>query len=413
MDENDADALLKRAKLEDPVENVSTPRLVEAVRSVLLAGRLLPPDHPAATDNARDVFFEMLAELTRRGIDAESLVRYGLQSEVLSPLVAMFAIRLGVDANAAMPAVLTPDVLDGWQKVLGWPTAPVGSPTEAIVAALRSSFPTLLAWAVNGDLEDLFDLRPPNSDWINDFVGWDALDAQLIEDYSWLVDRFGGLGVDTWRLSSLHREHRWTDGLEPSPCPSVLMDESRVNRADLDKEIARRAVASPGGKGDGPWTNLALRMQEQATRCLKEGHYAEAATLFEFAVQQQPGDADALNNLGFCQIPTDPSVAVFNLERADKLGYSSKAINFHNRIIGHRQLSQDNIARNLAEEYWCTARQDDTWPVNAILWNAGDDGSLRLISHLDARLAIAEIAYELTTSDQEMTLWARRRDELG
>src|SRR5262249_37920738 len=115
----------------------------------------------------------------------------------------------------------------------------------------------------------------------------------------------------------------------------------------------------------------------------------------------------------FCQLPTDATLALFNLERAHQLDFPNPAVNIHNRIICHISLSQERIARNLAEEFWAAHLDGATKPICAILWRLNEDGDLAIADIADTRLEIVRVALSLCDNDPDKNLWSRRLEILS
>ncbi len=169
------------------------------------------------------------------------------------------------------------------------------------------------------------------------------------------------------------------------------MRDREVNLLSLESEIARRAVMSiPEGKAIGPAGlpfSLSARMYTQAMKLLREGQFAAAATLFEFAISQNSRDAGAENNLGFCLMPEDAAAALEHLERATHLSYESPFINLHNRATCEMRLDHPAAALKLIEEGW----GDGEYVGTATLWVISD-GELVLTERADVVREVATLA---------------------
>src|SRR5690606_35111907 len=150
--------------------------------------------------------------------------------------------------------------------------------------------------------------------------------------------------------------------------PVGMMDERRVDVNEINAEIARRttnnasggmgrpavALQTPGGRLSVNLTrqeSLAAKVDPHARAYLRERRVREAAALFEFVTKEEPKDAAALNNLGFCQIPDNPEVALHNLEKAARLGYRPQAINVYNQICCLMALGRFRAAFKTATDF--------------------------------------------------------------
>ena len=198
--------------------------------------------------------------------------------------------------------------------------------------------------------------------------------------------------LQDWSTESLHYELRWQCNAAAPPCAASLMQDAPIDRSAVEAEIARRSVlpeTHPEHKQLR--SSLAGRMTRQAASLLRDLRFEEAATLFEFAVQENPQDAEALNNLGFCRLPTDPRDARRNLQLSADLGYRPAAVNLCNRVLCTFLVSGAEAAVNLAESEWSNVAHE---PSSAYLW-ALVDGKLTLTDLVDARQHLAGIAESL------------------
>lgn len=389
--------------------SMSTPALVRALRILLVAGRV-----PGGADQgAWAVYAECLAELSARGIDADSLVRFGLTPEVVAPLIADIAIYRMFGRQPGRPP-LSSEHVDEWIEVLGIVPAQSGgqlSPQD-LADTVSSAAAPIFAWVFWAPLDSLYRLSPPTADQLQQILAEAPPAPELLADYRWVAERLGVDGLEDWSTGSLHREYRWYTGSARPPCASEVMAQRQVERSALNAEIARRAATHEPTRISPEQQSLAGQMYAMAIEFLRSGQYAEAAALFQFAVQQNPNDATARNDLGFCRMPTDAAAAIFNLEHAYRMGYQAPAVNFYNRIICHIALSQGRIALNLAEEYWVNHVESERMPVRATLWQRADGDSLILTEVLDARVKIAELGLELSITSSDRKMWEERRRHL-
>lgn len=392
---------------------LSTAALVQGLRGLLLA-RVAPGAIADESDEstASCTFFGCLDELTARGIDGDSLLRYGLYGEVAAPL--LFDVALHELIGDAHRPAMSSDFLTQWRIVLGLGSVARTGRVRAIDVAdlIRAEVSPITAWVFYAPARELYSLSPPTPADLDRALEAIPPSPDIAYDYRWLVERFGVPELSQWTTESLHREYRWKAGLpQQSPCPPALMDEQEVRAEPLNSEIARRAVTDDSRGTTPEWLSLTARMQEQAVRFLMNGQHAEASALFQFAVQQNPDDAEATNNLGFCQLPLDPTRALFNLERANQLLYVPACVNLYNRMIGHVLTSQERIARNLAEEYWVQHLDRERLPIPATLWRI-ENRALSLSRTIDARRAITEFAATLCEGSGDWALWHQRGREL-
>jgi hypothetical protein len=100
--------------------------LVTALRAVLLQGPAGDGDGPVARacpDGERRLSFlrTVMDELTDRGLDADSLVRYGLLPEVLAPVLGTLVVvqLLGDDDASSFEQERSAIDVEGWRRAFG------------------------------------------------------------------------------------------------------------------------------------------------------------------------------------------------------------------------------------------------------------------------------------------------------
>ena len=309
--------------LSDSAEEIRsklTVSLMVAVRGILQRG---PRFEYPSLEARRDAFHAAARELTRRGVDASTLVRYGMFREVALPLLAGLLRGPVSDAQKAAPISLAdesvlvphPEGLDvaGWYQALGikvggthWPPASAADLLAFVNDVLIPTAPLIQNWVYTAPLDDLLLLTPP-SDPESLRTYKDSFADEVREQYEWTVDHFTETFYHDWRTASLHHAYGWLADREIPPCPQGLMDERRIDTVKLNAEIARRATSKrpddPGALSAGGL--LVPQMVEFAKPLLEEGRYREAAAVFEFGIQKMPNDSDLRNNLGFCLFPLD------------------------------------------------------------------------------------------------------------
>jgi hypothetical protein len=300
----------------EPSGQWRTVSLVTAMLGIITHG----PEFEKPTPQARQTAFRAAAdELSRRGLDAVALVRYGMSREVIAPLGASLIVGL-ISDDSQFDGVDIPS----WQAALdleppirgsGPPIA--GEAAEWFNNTFLPAISRLDQWAENASLDELVNLTPPTRDAMASLPG-EPGDRSLREQYRWAVDHFAKTFYRDWRTESLHYELRWLDGDILPPCPDELMRDRKIPREQITQEIARRVVYNSGNTDPGE--SLAEEMTRHAEKLLRQGRYREAAAVFEFGVQQRPEDADVRNNLGFCLIPVEPREAPGHLRAAANMG---------------------------------------------------------------------------------------------
>ena len=79
----------------------------------------------------------------------------------------------------------------------------------------------------------------------------------------------------------------------------------------------------------------------------------------------RPGDGEALNNLGFCLLPTEVEEGLLKLQQASLYSRSRTVVNAANTALALHLLGRDVAALAVGEECLATAPQDMT---PAFLW---------------------------------------------
>jgi hypothetical protein len=393
------------------------------MRGIVARGPDFSDPDPSVRINA---FRGLADELTRRGLDADSLVRYGMCPEVIAPVVGALALSSLVSIDEAAETVgISTEKLSDWAKILPQPEiTPVadGDSTEGfesgVTKAIVTISPVIVAWVCNATLDNIASLHAPDAEEVKEALDSPAPGSDLFEKYRWLVDRFSETFLRDWSTPSLHLEYRWIMGTELPPCEASLMDDRSVTLGELQAEISRRVVFPPqlpslvqqvdaGGR-------LVIEMEGHARTLLGQGRYREAAALFEFAGKRRPGDPTVHNDLGFCLIPVNPEDALKHLQKAAELEYREPAINVYNQICCCVALHDWRMALQLASSYWDADRRNGV--VRATVWRREADGAWSLFSTSDVRRLLAEFAYKVARSEgrkDEADLWRDRMNEIS
>jgi Flp pilus assembly protein TadD len=399
---------------EVPSERWRTVSLVTVLRETLLRD----PDglwFSEQEDRRIDALTVAAHELTSRGIDAPSLLRYGMLPELAVGVVSIvFPVWLGerlVEELEPSAAHWTEELLP---RLGPAPTddedraSAMGSITEALFVICV----TVANWAIGAPVEDLIRLAPPTSEREqHTAASVDIPDMDLIKQYRWLVERLSITRLEDWSTPSLHLEYRWIRGQEMAPCPVAIMADRDVAAELLATEIARRAT-SPGPSVEfafpGVEFTLATQMQQRAVELLRNGRHREAIALFEFALSQSPQDSRAENNLGFCLVPEDAAAALGHLNRAVALGYEPAVVSACNRAACLLLMGDPRNCLAIAADYWAQAELVTT--VTAALWRV-TDGGVELVEDADSRKHLATLAAQaakLVGNDEEARLWQTR-----
>ena len=366
-------------------------------------------------DHVVEVMEEITKELTVRGLDGSSLVRYGMFPELVGGVLSLLVPRWIHPDDGP-----DPPVAETWMRVLGDrvperlpkpDSSNVAESQAAIVTVIRAAILPVGSWILTAPLADLLRLTP-NLAAEEPGRALVRVDEELIVQYRWAVERFSVTRLADWRTPSLHAEYRWKRGGAPAPCREELMNDREVEMAGLETEIAARAVNPP--RRDVPTQlaevqlNLATRMVWHAVALLRNRRYREAAALFEFALSQNPDDAEAANNLGFCLMPYDAAAALRHLDHAASHGYEPQAVNAHNRAVCALLLGNPKACIAVAAEAW---ENPDESP-SATLWRISGS-ELSLTERADVLRELASVAAQAAAliGDAGIELHWRERAE--
>jgi len=382
----------------EPSQQWRTVSLVTAMLGIITHG----PEFEMPTPQARQQAFKAAAdELSRRGLDAVALVRYGMAREVIAPLGAALIVGL-ISDDSPFEGI----DFQSWQTALGLEPPIRGSdppgPGEVTEWLSSKFFPTIsrmIKWAANASLDELVNLTPPTRDVMDSLPPEEPGDRSLREQYRWAVDHFAKTFYRDWQTASLHYELRWLDGDVLPPCPDELMFDRKIPREQITQEIARRVVYK-SGQAD-PGESLVDEMTRHAEKLLRQGRYREAAAVFEFGVQQRSEDAEVRNNLGFCLIPVEPREALDHLKAAANMGYEPSATNAYNQMCCYVEIGRSRAALNIADSEYKKPRAK---PTPAFLWQS-HEGRWELFNSEkpldDIAVYAAEIARSEGWKDQE------------
>lgn len=352
--------------------------------------------------------------LSKRGLDADSLIRFGMQSVVVSPLVSW----LMLEPLLGEPPEDRP-VLDfrAWRHLLGHCAVTVDEqngqlqlPPEGL-STLSQAIAALKRWVEEAPLSDIINAVPPSEESFHEIESRPRSASELGEKYSWLYERLAVTDIEQWAETSLHNELRWVLHLIPPPVPSSFMEIVSFEEQELNRLIARRVVSLE--VRNELWDPLLQPLQDQAATFLQQRRFREAGALFEFYERQNPDHPGAKNNRGFCLIPESPEEALHHLKASERAGYAPRSIAVYNSCCCHWSMNQENKILDIAEYYW--QRELESEPAPGTLWRL-EAGSWQLYRESDARLAVARLALEAAAKLGQMSrvqAWESRLQSFG
>jgi hypothetical protein len=351
-----------------------------------------------------------LRRLNLFGVDGENLVRYGM------PHRAALAIYVTLITSEPSRLAQLIDV-NRWRTLLHVNDAMPSSDGDASNDALSqvraqenvAHVPHQLdRWAMNASLADVLNWVPPSDEEWRRI----SLESSSIEDvseaYLWLWRRNVVDELDRWSVSSLHLEYRWQNQQQVGLFSELALGADGPAPDLLNAAIARRAV-EPQDSSETDAVFWAL--QDAAVEYLKQGKFAAAVALFEFHHGRFPNDARALNNMGFCLMPTSPSKALHWLEVAMKYGYADVSINTYNQCCCLERLNRADEALDKAESYWQRLRPPTVFP--GYLWTL-TEGGWELSGDDDPESQIIELALRAATAlalPDRIARWEQRREQ--
>jgi hypothetical protein len=405
------------------------PAAKRATGSLLLA--LADALDPPVDDESLLGLTDLVEELSRRGIDTQSVVTTAVLPAVAGSLAVLSLLPDLIEASGLrLPA--TDNVISFWLPwggVLDAAIAGEGGDRAALRAAGRDAHINLTAMvaanpallvdatvtALVGGAPLPHGLTPTSmmthprlstrltyalSDrflnrlhrWlttqipaaVQDFDGWSTPEPMEFLTMSmeplppqplaqWMWDRFTLTYPREWRWESARAEWSFLHGRQAPPCHPETMASRTVRLHDLaEAAMTSRPTAGASGQPSGLST---VDFVDVAAARLRHGRSEEAAAVFAGVVELCPDDADARNNYGFCLLPTDPEAALVELERARDLGVRPRAINAANRALALHLLGRNADAVTVATEALVAA---DRCSGAFLWWHDCDAQRLRL-----------------------------------
>jgi hypothetical protein len=356
-----------------------------------------PPDDSMQT--RRERIAECCSELSRRGFDADFMIRHGLGAEVamaillgvvMPTLVASIAKEHGDRLPKLAPAppewrdLLLPD-LD-----VDRPEAHLAAVAAQMGAMIGGEHP-LIAWVSTAAMDDLVDWTAPSELPAMGRVDYVAEAAT----HRWLVDRFLATYYEDWATPSLHLEWRYLHGEVLPPCPHEALGVRRTTANEIAPLIADRATKDERQKVPTPLS----RYVYAAVETLRSGSRMTAASLFEIVIKFEPTNAEAHNNFGFCVLPDRPADALYHFERSAALGWAQHPFVLVNRIYALAKIGRVTSALELADEFFNLFGM--SMPIRGWMWTLDEEPKLLDIEDLacyakDLVIAITERAGDAT-----------------
>jgi hypothetical protein len=356
---------------------------------------------------------EIATQLDSYGIDGRALVRYGFADRFAGAIAAAIAVSV-LKEFAPRSSLELPDWgvdAAAWREAVGLDVA--ADLDSALTAVVKSLPPMLLQWVANAPFDDLLALKASAPAEMAALIAPDPSKSPLFERYGWIVDRTVTPQPERWGRASLLLEYRTATLDEPSFVPPTVIDARAHDLDDVAHAIALRVCQEADTAESEQWAALMTGMQQRAAAHLEDGQYAQAASLFDFMVSRRPGDATALNNLGFCLMPVDRAKAAHYLREGVRNGFEPMCVALHNLLMCAETDADRSRVLLEAEHYW--ASDLDVQPQPCTLW-AYRDGTWTAYRAIDARRDVATLAAHVAQQlgrYERVPVWQERAETLG
>ncbi len=243
------------------------------------------------------------------------------------------------------------------------------------------------------DLESIFRPRVPSRELFLGFPGHPDEEAHG----RWIWERFTRTDPASWALSSLLLEWQWTQGMTHGICGSRTMNERRIP-VDLVMVSAMRAMDDRESRGDPDDLFHPGRYVGRAAAFLAAGEWSKAMGIFEGIVALSPGDGEAWNNLGFCQLGESATKALPHLRRGAALQNPVPLISTANQVLALHLLGRNEEAIALAAGGLASSQPSEQ--VGATVWlHPAEDGDLELGHADDVNLYLRQLRDHIEVSD--------------
>jgi hypothetical protein len=373
-----------------PLPQQSTGSLLLGLEAAMIA--MPHPERMQSMTQALDLW----DELDRRGLPVEAVVRAGILPTLATHLAALTTIpyiSVRGDLHEASAEMLDrlQSLIEPWQRLLEAAYAEEGTEDDVrrvIRLTFRSNDLTKRLWGARHmpNLDETTDVLAVGDQahaliiayalsgrfagrvrsWFTRVLAEDKLSVlswqapppgifgalshqrQVEEHGLWLWERNTVTHLEDWSITSLMAEWRAHEVADHNLPPLVYGERSCDHEQVATTALTRMSKARP----NRPRQVSPLRAEDLTTRAvelLEAGDPAAAADVFAGLVELRPWDGDALNNLGFCLLPVNPSAALERLQEASLYPNDAVTINVANRILALILLGRTDDARRLAE----------------------------------------------------------------
>lgn len=397
-----------------PLVEQSTGSLLLGLESAMTA--MPHPERLQSIAQALDIW----DELERRGLPSEAVVRAGILPTLATHIAALITIPYVtihgdlVEVSDEMLERLS-SLIEPWQQVLEAAVLSEGSDDHVRRAIRATVRPMELHRRLFGTQQEfevpLADIELPEdrdlllvsyalsgrfidrvTGWLSrtlaedklSVLAWQApppgifcalnVSSQAEEHGLWLWERNTVTDLNDWTTSSLVAEWRAHEVADHNLSPLVYGERSCDHERVASTVLMR--MSSAGRNEPRRVVRLhASELTNRAVELLEGGDYAGASDLFAGLVELRPWDGEALNNLGFCLVPTDPEAALLRLQEASLYPHDNVPLNVANRVFVLALLGRHDDALALAEAGLSIPIHSQSPRSACFVWrlNAGDN----------------------------------------
>lgn len=209
----------------------------------------------------------------------------------------------------------------------------------------------------------IIELRAPSTECWNN-LNLDSDDGHSIADpYRWICDRYLYSDLAQWAAPSLRFEYRYITRGDLNGFPKGAITDVKVDPDKLNAIIAEYTVYHAE-----PSMELYSKVFAMAVRYLKRNDYQSASALFEVYLQENPGDAKAINARGFCMLPEKPYDAERIILKALRNGFRDKAVGYYNLCCCQYLQKEPAKVLKTANLFWSEQSDAEKTYSGALLW---------------------------------------------
>jgi hypothetical protein len=339
-------------------------------------------------------------ELTRRGIDTESLIRFGFGGHIaVSILLARVVAGLVGDESKDYPGQ---SGVRPWVDIIDPPsTAQIEQRSLTAQIDIPKILP-LIAWVLSAPLPDVLEWTPPGDRAA--LSRYPLSGDNNKPEFAWLADRFTETYLSSWRSSSLQEEWQYINGRRVAPCGRGDMASRKIGELELARALADEHVEGDDEKT--AYVSSAPHYVPLALKLLEDGHRETAAAMFEAATTLAPDNAELFNNWAFCIIPDDPEKALELLDQAAILGMALAHTVVGNKLYCFLRLGRYTTGLTYAEEI--LAKWGKLVGDTSYMWAISGEVQVTQVNSPSYTLDVIEAIAAATDDSVIKAEWAKR-----